>query len=278
MVYDRREMAASGTEKDVPSLGLGTWDLRGSECVRAVRDAIGLGYRHVDTAEMYENEREVGRGLAESGVARDEVFLTTKLWTNHLTAESVPRSAERSLKRLGTEYVDLLLIHWPNASVPLAETLEAMERVRESGKTRRIGVSNFTPPMWREALAVAPARVNQVEFHPFLDQRSLVNCAADRGLALVAYTPLAKGRISKEPRILEIARAHGRTPAQVSLRWLIQHPRVAAIPKASSRAHLEENLRIFDFALAEDEMGVMSSLGKQLRLVDPGWAPDWTAS
>jgi 2,5-diketo-D-gluconate reductase B len=262
----------------IPPLGLGTWDLRGGECVGAVRNALEIGYRHVDTAEMYENEREVGRGLKESAVPRGEIFLTTKLWTDHLTKSAVPRSVEASLKRLGTDYVDLLLIHWPNESVPLAETLGAMERIRESGKAHRIGVSNFTPSMWREALELAPARVNQVEFHPFLDQRTLLKFADGRDLDVVAYCPLAKGRVSKEPAIAKIAGAHGRTPAQVTLRWLIQHPRVAAIPKAARREHVEENFRIFDFALDETEMEAISNLGKNLRLVDPSWAPDWAGS
>ncbi len=265
------------TSKEVPAIGLGTWDLRGGACVRAVRDALEIGYRHIDTAEMYENERAVGRGIEESGIPRDEIFLTTKLWTNHLTARAVSKSTEASLKQLGTDYVDLLLIHWPNGSVSLTETLAAMERLREAGKARRIGVSNFTPSMWREALELAPARVNQVEFHPFLNQESLAGFAAERKLELIAYTPLAKGRVGDEPKIVKIAEAHGRTPAQVTLRWLIQHPGVAAIPKAARREHLKENLRVFDFELEESEMRALSSLGKKLRLVDPDWAPDWNA-
>jgi len=263
------------TANEIPAIGLGTWDLRGGPCVRAVRDALDIGYRHIDTAEMYENEREVGRGIKESGIPRDEIFLTTKLWTDHLTARTVPKSAEASLKRLGLDFVDLLLIHWPNERVPLTETLAAMERLREAGKVRRIGVSNFPPPLWREALALAPARVDQVEFHPFLNQAALLRFAAERDLELIAYTPLAKGRVADEPKIAATAEAHGRTPAQVALRWLIQHPRVAAIPKAARREHLEENFRVFDFELDENEMRTLSSLGKNLRFVDPGWAPEW---
>jgi 2,5-diketo-D-gluconate reductase B len=261
----------------IPALGLGTWDLRGNDCVRAVRDAIEIGYRHIDTAEMYENEKDVGRGVRESGAPRGGLFVTTKLWTDHLTRSAVPRSLEASLKRLGMDYVDLLLIHWPSASVPLAETLGAMERLRQSGKVLRIGVSNFPASMWREALELAPVNVNQVELHPYLDQRALLTFAGARALPLVAYTPIAKGRVAKDPTILDVARAHERSPAQVTLRWLIQHPRVAAIPKASRRSHLEENFRIFDFELDESEMGALSSLASDLRLVDPGWSPDWSA-
>lgn len=261
----------------IPPLGLGTWDLRGTDCVRAVHEALDMGYRHVDTAQMYENEREVGRGLKESGVPREDLFLTTKLWLDSLTRKAVPKTTNECLKRLATDYVDLLLIHWPAASVPLSETLGAMSVLLGSGKARSIGVSNFTTGLWRQALELAPVGVNQVEFHPFLNQDDLVRFAREKDLRIVAYTPLAKGRASLEPAIVEIARAHGRTPTQVTLRWLIQHPGVAAIPKASRREHLRENLGIFDFELDEAEMKALSGLGRNLRLVDPGWAPDWNA-
>ncbi len=261
----------------IPPLGLGTWDLRGNDCVRAVREALELGYRHVDTAQMYENEREVGRGVKESGVPRESLFLTTKLWIDSLTTKAVPKAADECLKRLATDYVDLLLIHWPVVDVPLSETLDAMTRLAESGKTRYIGVSNFTIPLWRQALDLAAVGVNQVEFHPFLDQQDLARFARERDLRIMAYTPLAKGRVTREPSIVEIARTHGRTPAQVTLRWLIQQPGVAVIPKASRLQHLRENLGIFDFELTPAEMRALSALGRNLRLVDPGWAPDWSA-
>lgn len=258
----------------IPLLGLGTWDLRGDECVRAVREALDVGYRHTDTAQMYENEREVGRGLRESGVGRENVFLTTKLWLDNLTRKRVPASFEESLKRLATEYVDLLLIHWPNAEVPLEETLEAMNGLRESRKTRAIGVSNFPTAMWERALELAPVGVNQVEFHPFLDQSALLQFARESELQLVAYSPIAKGKAVADPALAEVAGAHECSPAQVSLRWLVQQG-VAAIPKAARRDHLEENLRIFDFTLSDDEMERISSLARGPRVVDPGWAPDW---
>jgi 2,5-diketo-D-gluconate reductase B len=258
----------------LPLLGLGTWDLRGSECVRAVRDALEIGYRHVDTAQMYENEREVGRGLEESGVDRAHIFVTTKLWPNNLTRKKVASSFDASLKRLGTDYVDLLLIHWPNPDVPLEETLGAMTRLRESGKARAIGVSNFPVALWTRALELAPVRVNQVELHPFLDQSALLQLARERDLQLVAYTPIAKGKVASEPVIVEIAHAHDRTPVQVTLRWLVQQG-IAAIPKAARRDHLEENFGIFDFELTDAELDAITSLGRRQRLVDPGWAPDW---
>lgn len=262
------------SSRAVPDLGLGTWDLRGKECVRAVREALDIGYRHLDTAQMYENEREVGRGLSESRVPRETVFVTTKLWLDNLTAGKVRQSFEESLERLGTEYVDLLLIHWPNRDVPLEETLPGMEAIHATGNARGIGVSNFPTKLWSHALDLAPVPVNQVELHPFLDQRSLLEMSRERALKLVAYAPIARGRVSTDPTIVEIARAKDRTPAQVTLRWLLQQG-IAAIPKAARREHLEENFQILDFQLDDDEMHHISSLGRGLRLVDPGWAPDW---
>lgn len=189
----------------------------------------------------------------------------------------MPKATDECLKRLATEYVDLLLIHWPVVDVPLSETVGAMMRLLEGGKALNIGVSNFTVPLWRQALELAPLGVNQVEFHPFLGQEDLVRFARERDLRIAAYTPLAKGRVTREPSIVEIARVRGRTPAQVTLRWLIQQPGVAVIPKASRREHLRENLGIFDFELAPEEIRSLSKLGRNLRLVDPGWAPDWNA-
>lgn len=259
---------------EIPLLGLGTWDLRDRDCVRAVREALEIGYRHIDTAQMYENEREVGRGLSESDVEREHVFVTTKLWYDSLTRKAVPAQFEKSLKRLGCDYVDLLLIHWPNPDVPLEETLGAMNRLRESGRARAIGVSNFPVGLWKRALEIAPTRINQVELHPFLDQSTLLNFARERELQLVAYTPIAKGKVADERVIVEIARAHERTPVQVTLRWLVQQ-NVAAIPKAARREHLEENFDIFDFTLSDDEIQSISGLARGQRLVDPGWSPEW---
>lgn len=261
----------------LPALGLGTWDLRGQACRRAVREALELGYRHIDTAQMYENEEEVGRGLREASLARDEVFLATKLWTDRLRRPHVSRSTEDSLRKLGTEYVDLLLIHWPNPDVPLEETLSAMMELVEQGKARAIGVSNFPPALWRRALEIAPARTNQVEYHPYLGQPELVRLASERNVQLVAYAPLARGRVANDPEIAAIANAHGRTPVQVTLRWLVQQG-VAAIPKASRSHHLRENLGIDDFALSAEQMRAMADRDRGLRLVDPGWASDWSAS
>lgn len=263
------------TDIALPPIGVGTWDLRGRDCERAVREALDIGYRHVDTAEMYENEAEVGRALKESGIDRESVFLTTKIWRDHLRERAVPRALDASLARLETDYVDLLLIHWPNESVPLEETLEAMTRLLSAGRARDIGVSNFPTEMWRRALELAPVRINQVEMHPFLYPEALVRFALEEGLSVVAYAPLARGRVEREPAIRRIARRHGKTEAQVALRFVVQHRDFAAIPKAAQRRHLEENLGCLDFELTEEDMASLVGLSRGLRLVAPPWSPVW---
>jgi len=262
-----------GTE--IPALGLGTWQFTGAACTEGVEHALDLGYRHIDTAQIYENEEEVGAGLRNAATDRDEIYLTTKVWVENLEPSSVRRSTEESLRRLDTEYVDLLLIHWPSNDVPLERTLDAMMVLRDEGKTREIGVSNFTPSLVRRALDHVPIICNQVEYHPFLDQDALLDLAEARDLLLTAYSPLARGRVMKDETMQAIAEAHGKTPAQVALRWLLQQDQVAAIPKASSAAHREANLDVFDFELSEDEMDRIFDLAGNERLINPSFAPAW---
>lgn len=262
-------------EASIPALGFGTWQLTGRVCGDRVRDALAAGYRHIDTARMYENEHEVGRGLRESGVDRGEVFLTTKLWIDDLARDRVLSSTEESLARLGTDFLDLLLIHWPSEAVPLAETLGAMRGLQEDGRVRHLGVSNF-PPSWLErALGEAPLVCDQVEYHPLLGQERLLGAVRRHGLALVAYSPLAHGAAVREKALAHIGERHGKSPAQVALRWLVQQEGVAAIPKAASPRHLRENLEIFDFALEPAEMERIGGLARGERVVDPEVAPDW---
>lgn len=257
-----------------PALGVGTWQMTGDECSRSVADGLVMGYRHIDTAQMYENEVDVGRGIAESGVERDEIFLTTKLSLHNVTAEAARRTTEESLTNLRTEYVDLLLIHWPSHDVPLEETLAAMQELREEGKTRRIGVSNFPPSLLKRAREQADIFCNQVEYHPFLSQNRLLRSVRDEGLLLTAYCPLARGKVMEDETIGGIARLYERSPAQIALRWLIQQD-VAAIPKASNTDHLAANLDIFDFELSQEEMRRISQLGNEERLINPDWGPAW---
>jgi 2,5-diketo-D-gluconate reductase B len=261
----------------VPALGLGTWQMSGSECREAVQAALALGYRHIDTARMYENEAAIGEALEASDVPRSELFLTTKLWLEDLTEAQVPRATAESLERLRTDYVDLLLIHWPHPEVPLRETLGAMQALQEEGKVRHLGVSNFPPGQLRAALELAPIVCNQVEHHVYLAQAQLHRMAQDHGLMLTAYCPLARGQVLEDPVLKEIAQRHGKGPAQVALRWLIQRDRVCAIPKASSVDHMKANFDIFDFELTDDEMQRIAGLDRGERLINPSFAPDWSA-
>lgn len=260
---------------EIPALGLGTWELEGNACVEAVRDALEIGYRHIDTAQAYGNEKAVGRGLARSGVPREEVWLTSKLWLTSLAYDDVIRTARASLDRLGTDYLDLLLVHWPNDDVPLSETLRAMRRLQEDGAIRHLGVSNFPPALLDQALDEAEILCDQVEYHPFLAQDELLHLCREWDLLLTAYSPLARGRVSRDPTIGKIAEAHGKSPSQVAIRWLLQQEQVAAIPKAASSEHRRANLEVFDFELTAEEMERIHGLARGQRLVDPGFAPRW---
>jgi 2,5-diketo-D-gluconate reductase B len=233
---------------------LGTWRLSGQECVRAVECALALGYRHIDTAQMYANEGEVGRGIENSGVDREDIFLVTKVRTSSFSYDDVIYSTRESLKKLETDYVDLLLMHWPNPSVPLEETLGAMTELQQEGSVRYVGVSNFPPSMVEEAAQHAAVFCNQVEYHPYRAQDELLDQAKEMDYLLTAYSPVAKGRVSNDATLRDIGETHGKTPAQVALRWLIQQEKVVAIPKAASEDHLRSNLDIFDFELSDEQM------------------------
>jgi 2,5-diketo-D-gluconate reductase B len=263
----------------VPALGFGTWRLYGDACTEAVRAALDIGYRHIDTAIRYENEAEVGRAIAASGIDRSELFVTTKLRHTELAAAEIRRGTAESLARLGTGHVDLLLVHWPNPGLPLKETMDALAEMREAGRARLIGVSNYTVEWMRRAVEECDADigVNQVEYHPFLGQRAVLDWCRTHGIALAAAVPLARGAVDDSPVIREIAAAHGKTTAQVTLRWLVQQDGVAAIPKSGNPARMRENFEIFDFVLADDEMAAISGLANGLRIIDPCWAPDWDA-
>ncbi|WP_254768051.1 aldo/keto reductase [Salinilacihabitans rarus] len=251
----------SNGDVEVPTIGLGTWRLTGNRCRRAVETALDLGYRHVDTAQRYGNERAVGLALAASDVPREEVFLTTKVFGTNAGYDDVLDSTEESLDRLGVDRVDLLLLHWPNPLVDVEETMAAMNRLREEGKARHLGVSNFSRRQFAAARAAsdAPLVTNQVQFHPYNPQRELLRYCQDEGVLLTAYSPLAHGGVIHDDTLTEIGARYGKTPAQVALRWAIQHRNVLAIPKASSRAHVAENLDVFDFELSRAEMETVTN-------------------
>ena len=263
----------------VPALGLGTWTLKGTECADLVRAAIEVGYRHIDTAAMYGNEEAVGGGIRAAGIARDDIFVTTKVWPDDIAPGDLERSAQASVKRLGFEQVDLLLIHWPNPRIALEGSIKALNAARDAGLTRHIGVSNFTRPLLEQALnlSTAPLVCNQVEHHPYLDQSRMLSACRQAGMMLTSYSPLAKGGdLFKEPAVQDAARIHGKTPAQIVLRWHVQQPNVAAIPRTSNRHRLAENFAVFDFSLSEAEMAAITGLNRRnQRLANYAFSPQW---
>lgn len=269
-------MKIQGTE--VPELGFGTFTLTGQSCVEAVKDAIEIGYRHIDTARMYGNEAEVGQAIREAPLDREQIFLTTKLWHDELQQNQVIASTEDSLRQLQTDYVDLLLIHWPSTEgIPLKTTLDAMMHLQQEGKVKHIGVSNFPPGMLKEALNLAPLFCNQFEYHPFLQQEQLLKMARENDLMLTAYCPLAKGDVPGNQGLQEIGERHGKNAAQVVLRWLIQQAKVAAIPRSTKHENRVKNFDIFDFELSDEEMAAIHQMNQNKRKINPGFGPNWNA-
>ncbi|MGD9740518.1 MAG: aldo/keto reductase [Bauldia sp.] len=245
----------------IPAIGLGTWDLRGAACRDAVIAALAAGYRHIDTAAMYGNEEAVGEGLRRSGVPRDRVFLVTKVWPDTIGDGPLQRSAAASARRLGVDAVDLLLIHWPSRSIPLAESIAALNDARRRGLAAHIGVSNFDAPMLTQAvrLSEAPLVADQLPYHPGLDQSDLLTTCKTLGVAFVSYSPLAKRAVLTDRRIVGIAARHGRTAAQIVLRWHVQQGCVA-IPKSGDPQRIRENIAVVDFALSPEEMAAILAL------------------
>lgn len=258
----------------LPALGFGTNRLRGEQCREAVLDALAIGYRFFDTAQRYENEEAVGSALSASPILREDLIVSTKLDLD-LTAEQVVTSMKTSLRKLQTDYVDILLIHWPNRTIPLEETLAAMVALRDAGLIRAIGVSNFTTLHLEEALRSIPIFTNQVEYHPYLSQDKLIEFMQPRGIVLTAFAPIARGEVLDDPVLKEIASAHGKTVAQVCIRWLTQQPLVSTIPKASTHERRYENFDVFDFSLSSEEMNRISGLDRGRRIIDPLHAPAW---
>jgi diketogulonate reductase-like aldo/keto reductase len=261
----------------IPLVGLGTWDLRGKVCARMVDEAIRLGYRHIDTAAMYGNEAAVGEGLRASGVKRDDVFITTKVWQSDLRARDFERSARNSLANLKLDAVDLLLIHWPNASIPLKETIGALCKMKREGVARHIGISNFTVALIEEAvkLSTEPLVCNQFECHPFLDQSKVIAATRKRGMAVVAYSPIARGQAQGNALLAKIGKTHGKTATQVCLRYLVQQD-IVVIPRTSKSERLKENFSIFDFELSAAEMKDIHSLAHPGgRIVEWSGTPQW---
>jgi 2,5-diketo-D-gluconate reductase B len=251
----------------MPILGLGTWQLIGSACTRIVSKALELGYRHIDTAELYGNESEIGQAIIRAN--RDHLFLVSKVSSAHLSTNDVIRSCRRSLERLGTNYLDLYLIHWPNDEIPLAKTMAGMQYLVEERMVRSVGVSNFDVPRLQEAMAAAhvPVCNDQVEYHPYRHRREIPRFCEEHDIALTAYCPLARGRVMHDPLLLRIGRQYGKSPAQVSLHWLLQKGALV-IPKASSVEHLKENVDMDGWDLSPEEMQAIDENGIEARLID----------
>ena len=263
----------------IPKIGLGTWQLRGAQCAEIVAAALAAGYTHVDTAQGYANEEFVGEGLVASGVPRDRVFITTKVRPDRLADGDLQRSVDESLSKLRTLEIDLLLLHWPNPNIPLEGTIRALNSVKRDGRVRHIGLSNFTSGMLDQAWSFTrePFAAEQIEYHPYLDQAKMLAALRRHGMAIIAYCPIALGKVAGDPVIESIARAHGRTAAQVTLRWLVQQPDVVAIPKTARVERLAENIGVFDFALTDAEMARMSALTRpgMRNINEPQWVPEW---
>jgi len=262
----------------IPQIGLGTWPMQDDVCQQAVETALEVGYRHVDTAQMYGNEAAVGAGLAAGNVARSELFVTTKIWPDHHARDNLLRAADERLALLKVDYVDLLLLHWPSRDVPLSETIPALNETLSAGKARAIGISNFTARQIDEAVALsrAPLTLNQVEYHPYLNQQPVIEACGRHGLGMTAYCPTARGRVLDDPVIMNIASSHGKTPAQTALRWLIQQS-VVVIPKSETPARIRENFEISDFELSDMEMQAITALHEPGgRIVDmENIRPEW---
>jgi diketogulonate reductase-like aldo/keto reductase len=262
----------------MPAIGFGTMELPGRP-VELVAAAIAAGYRHIDTARKYGTEQYVGEAIRASRLPRGELFVTTKVTEENAREKDLLASVETSLRTLGLDYVDLLLVHWPQPRVPFSETLGALARARRDRMTQHIGVSNFTLAMLDEAVKVCPEPLvtNQVEYHAYLPQDRMIAKLKGYGMILTAYCPVARGKLLDEPVIGEIAKARGKAPAQICLRWLIQQPMVAAVPRALEERHIAENLDVFDFSLTDDEMRRISALRKRhIRIADPPErAPKW---
>ncbi|WP_201582031.1 aldo/keto reductase [Psychrobacter glacincola] len=268
-------------QANIPVLGLGTWQSTGQDCVDVVSQALKMGYEHIDTAQAYGNEKEVGQGIKQSGVSRDKFFLTTKIFPDDMKfePEKLIAAAKRSLADLDTDYVDLLLLHWPDDRVPLSETIPALCELQKQGLTRHIGVSNFNIANIIEAekYADVPIVVNQVEFHPFIKQKTLQTFLNNHHILLEAYSPLARGDVFDNEIIKEIADKHNVTPAQISLAWILADKHRIAIPKTSNPDHLQGNLDAIKVQLSADDIEKISSLARAdgRKIKHPDYSPEW---
>ena len=261
----------------LPRLGLGTFRMQGDACRAAVESALALGYRHIDTAEMYGNEEAIGAAIAASGVARGELHVTTKVWHENLAPDAIRRAFDASQKKLRLDHVDLYLVHWPSRKMNLPEIFETLLKLRQDGRTRAIGVANFNLALLKTVVEEikAPIACNQIEYHVMLDQTPVRRYLASKSIPLVAYCPLAQGKVASDPTLLTIGRKHGASAAQVALKWLLDQDGVAAIPKASRPESQQANLDALHVGLDDEDLKAIALLPKDRRCVSPGFAPAW---
>src|SRR3954451_5371683 len=261
----------------LPQLGLGTFRMQGDLCRAAVGHALRLGYRHIDTAEMYGNEEPIGAAIASSGIARKELHITTKVWHENLAPDAIRKAFDASLKKLKLDHVDLYLVHWPSPDMNLPAVFETLMKLKEQGRTRAIGVANFNVALMKTVVEQikAPIACNQVEYHVMLDQTPLRKYLAAKSIPLVAYCPLAQGRAASDETLTAIGRKHGASAAQVALKWLLDQDGVAAIPKASLAESQKANLDALHIGLDDEDRAAIAGLPKNKRLVNPGFAPAW---
>lgn len=259
----------------VPALGFGTFRMNEEECAHAVESAIRVGFRHLDTAEIYKNEAAVAEGIAAAGVPRKDLFITTKAWMDDMSPTGLRKSLDASLQALRTDYVDLWLIHWPNPKFKVEDTLAHMLKEVDARRVRSLGVSNFPAALFERAAKAAPVLCNQVEYHPYLAQDKVIAAARRHDAFVMAYAPLGIGKVHGDPVLSAIGAKHGKTAAQVALRWFLQQPGVGAIPKSSHREHSEKNFAIFDFALSDAEMRQIHALARGERMIQPDFGPAW---
>ncbi len=262
----------------IPTIGFGTMTLKEDVCIKAVQEAIRIGYRHIDTAAFYGNEREVGEGLRASGIKREDVFVTTKVRQENLGPGDFERSFDASLENLKLPWVDLFLIHWPNPNIPLSVTIPLLNKVKRDGRAKHIGVANFTTALLDEAnkLTKEPLVTNQIEVHPFIDQDKVLAACRKYGMSVTAYCPIARGKVPGNEALDRIGKAHGKTPSQVSLRYLVQLGNISPIPRTANPAHMKENFEIFDYTLSDAEMAELKKLNaNNMRVVNPPHAPKW---
>jgi 2,5-diketo-D-gluconate reductase B len=275
--FSMHSVSANGA--NIPALGFGTFRMPDEDVLRILPQALKLGFRHVDTAQIYKNEQAVGDVLAKSGIPRADIFLTTKVWVDRVGHKDFIASVDESLTKLKTDYVDLLLLHWPQSEMPLADRIGALNDLRKAGKVKNIGVSNFSTALMAEAVKLSDAPIvnNQIEYHPYLDQTRVIEEAAKTGMSVTAYYLMADGKVPQDEVLKDIGARHGKTAAQVVLRWAVQQKDIVALSKTATESRLPENFDVFDFALTEEEMTAIHKLARpDGRIVNPGnLAPEW---